>query len=159
MDDRRYFITSEPKIMSEASSVIDLSEFDAPQERPVKFRDREFLLRVADGAAVVEYDNMRTRALTLNEDGKPEKLGDISNAGPVLLSRCLFYNDGPQKGEAVPSRVILGWPAQVQTRLITICKEMSDIDQPNTESLEKQIERLQEKLQKEQKKEAERKKL
>ena len=145
--------------MSEELPVFDLSEFDAPAEEIVRFRGRIYLLRAADGAAVVEYDNLRTRSITLNEDGRPEKLGDISTAGPILLSRCLFFHDGKEKGESVDKRMILGWPGQVQTRLINRCKELSDIDQPTTETLEKQIEALQKKLEKQTEKESNRKKV
>jgi hypothetical protein len=79
--------------------------------------------------------------LTRNEEGKITGTRDLADLTPLLVSLCLFKEDGSSVGEAT----IRSWPSRVQEALVSRAREISGMND-TVESLEKQIAILQKQL-------------
>jgi hypothetical protein len=131
---------------------IDLGNDLAPKEIPVKGGGKNYVLREASAGAVVQYRNAVTRSIKM-KDGKPDSVGDLANAEPLLVSLCLFELK-EVKGQIIPIPVpettIRSWGARAMKTLFDRIKEISDIDmegEETPETLEEKISQLQERLQ------------
>ncbi len=124
-----------------------------PIEIRVTIGDDKYVLVEASGAAACEWQNSLLRGTRLGPDGRPESLDGMADAEPKLVSLCLFriLSDGPQIGGRVPVALttIKGWPGRVQRLLYKKAREISQLDDEDTEeSLTRRIAELQLKLDK-----------
>ena len=89
----------------------------------VKIGDKEYTLEEASGDAKCVYQNAMTKGVTLNSDGKPEKISSLADADPLLLSHCLFDNTGKH----VSVMFVRGLPDRIMEALVTEVKKMSNM--------------------------------
>lgn len=107
-------------------------EFDfkdvTPATKSVKnLGGRDYVLNEASTDAANRYRNIHFSGARY-EDGKLSKVEGIANADSVLLSCCLSYADGNEKGQLVPIAVINKWPERVTKPMVQWVKDNSDID-------------------------------
>ena len=112
-----------------------------PIEEKVYVGGVTYLLRETSGDASIRYENARMDRLTRNEEGKITGTRDLADLTPLLVSLCLFKEDGSSVGEAT----IRSWPSRVQEALVSRAREISGMND-TVESLEKQIAILQKQL-------------
>jgi hypothetical protein len=94
-----------------------------PAVRDVTIGGARYAVHEADGTASVEYRNAMLDATELGVDGRPCRLHGLASADPVLVSRCLR----DEKGAPVPLATILGWRAEIYSRLAAWIKDVSGI--------------------------------
>lgn len=88
---------------------------------------RDYLLHEASTEAAKQYKNKQFASAKYG-DGKLERIEGRADADPLLLSLCITYADGDEKGSLVPLRVISQWPERVTKPMIEWVKEHSDLD-------------------------------
>lgn len=99
----------------------------------VKIGEKEYVLQEASGDAVCIYQNAMTKGVTLNSDGKPEKISGLADADPLLVSHCLFDS----RGNSVPVMFVRSLPNRIQEALVKELKEMSGLtDKDSSENTE-----------------------
>jgi len=98
-------------------------------EIPVKIGGDQYILREATGEAAVNYRNAMLACTQLGESGKPQSIRNLASVEPLLVSYCLYYADGPKKGQNVPKQVILSWKNKIVKTLYEKVKEISDLDE------------------------------
>lgn len=104
-------------------------DFDTIEEIqiPVKIKGKNYTLREATGDVASDYINARYKRVTYSADGRSRKLGDMGDLQPLLVSGCLYDEDGEQ----VDEDLIRSWPARVQRTLFERATEISQIDADN----------------------------
>jgi hypothetical protein len=110
---------------------MDTDELDldlSVREVPVRMGGRRYLLREATAAAACQYRNAVLRSTRLDQDGKPEYVDGLADAGPVLVAGCLFEVDGDGL-KPVPLATVRGLPSRVQEQLFDRAKRLSELDQ------------------------------
>lgn len=134
--------------MSEELNFDDL----APIEIPVKVGGKAYLLREASGDAACKWRNALLKATRLGPEGKPVSIDGMADTEPLLISLCLFETadngDGSRTAtKPVSIATIRSWPARVQAKLFAKCKDISALDETETEeALRKRLEDTQRKL-------------
>ena len=114
-----------------------------PQTEPVKLSGKDYSLREASGDAATKFANARLNCIKLGPDGKPQTVRGIADVEPLLVSLCLF----DETGKNVPEATVRSWPARVQKVLFERAKEMSHLDDLETEAaIVAQITALQKRL-------------
>ncbi|MFA5376327.1 MAG: hypothetical protein WC455_11335 [Dehalococcoidia bacterium] len=101
-----------------------------PQTEPVKLSGKDYSLREASGDAATKFANARLSCIKLGPDGKPQTVRGIADVEPLLVSLCLF----DESGKNVPEATVRSWPARVQKVLYDRAKEMSHLDDLETEA-------------------------
>jgi len=101
-----------------------------PQTEPVKLSGKDYYLREASGDAATKFANARLNCIKLGPDGKPQTVRGIADVEPLLVSLCLF----DESGKNVPEATVRSWPARVQKALFERAKEMSRLDDLETEA-------------------------
>jgi polyhydroxyalkanoate synthesis regulator phasin len=136
--------------MAHDDCTMDFDSDPAPQEVKVTYQQKTYYLREPSEAIAVEYQNMATRATTIT-DGEM-KLGNLNDAEPYLVSKCLWEKINEQDKEIernVPLGLLRLWPSRVVRPLFDKAKEMGRLGQNESEDgLKKEITRLQKKLKK-----------
>lgn len=117
-----------------------------PISFPVRYRGEEYVAREATEGAAKKWRNATIRG-TRMEGGKVISMGDIADSEPLLVSLCLFKVT--DKGEVpVPFNTICGWPARVVRPIHDKIKDISGLNEDDTEeSLVKRIAEMEQKLQ------------
>jgi hypothetical protein len=110
----------------------EINEFDfkdiTPATKDVKnLGGRNYLLNEASTDAASRYRNIHFSGARY-EDGKLSKVEGIANADAVLLSCCITYSDGAEKGQLVPIAIVNKWPERVTKPMVQWVKDNSDID-------------------------------
>jgi hypothetical protein len=130
---------------------VDYSDLNFPDLSPVEIPDiqigdRKYTLREASGDAGCKFRNQRIKATKLGPDGKPIGIDGFADADPHLLSRCLF--EQTERGlMPVPVLTILGWKDRIQVALTKTLKQISNLDEPETEEeLQRQLNDIQTRL-------------
>lgn len=116
------------------------------QEHDLTWREEPFIvggvhytLREASGEARVKYKNAAMNSVTLGEDGKTHRIDGAANVEPLLVSLCLF----DENGKNVPRNVIMGWPGRIQSAAFDRIKKISDLDnEVSLDQLKKQREEI-----------------
>ena len=96
-----------------------------PIEERVHVGGGEYVLREMSGDAAVKYDNARLNRYEY-QDGKLVKIRDLADMEPLLVSLCLFTDDGKTPVSEVTIRA---WPCHVQKALHERAKQINDMDQ------------------------------
>ncbi len=130
--------------MSEHEHVVD-PEFDFSNltlyEKHILGPDGEnYTLKEANGRAAKIYNNARIAGVTLGDSGKAESITGIGDLEPLLVSLCLFGDEGRPIQQAVVEK----WSYQVVKKLHDKIKEVSNLDEqenPIKEAIEKALER------------------
>lgn len=117
---------------------------------PVSIGGEKYTLCEADEAAGAAYRNARVRGAKLEEGGDVTSLpSDIGGLQALLVCRCLYYckEDG-NLGALVPQSTVRKWPSRIVRPLFDKVMEISELEEEEdtTESLEKQIARLEKRL-------------
>ena len=114
-----------------------------PIEEKVILGGVVYLLRETTGDAYVKYDNARLSRYEY-KDGLLAQIRDLADMEPLLVSLCMFMEDGTTP---VSEAMIRGWPAKVQRALFARVKELSGMDiVESVKSLEEQVEELQKQI-------------
>lgn len=120
-----------------------ITEDLTPQTEPVKLSGKAYSLREASGDAATKFANARLNCIKLGPDGKPQTVRGVADVEPLLVSLCLF----DETGNNVPEATVRSWPARVQKVLYDRAKEMSHLDDLETEAaIQAQIETLNKRL-------------
>jgi len=96
-----------------------------PIEEKIHIGGGEYILREMSGDAAVKYDNARLNRYEY-QDGKLTKIRDLADMEPLLVSLCLFMEDGKTP---VSEATIRAWPCRVQKALHERAKQINDMDQ------------------------------
>ena len=96
-----------------------------PIEQKVFIGSDEYVLREMSGDAAVKYDNARLNRYEY-QDGKLTKIRDLADMEPLLVSLCLFMDDGKTP---ISEATIRAWPCRVQKALHERAKQINDMDQ------------------------------
>lgn len=94
------------------------------QKIPVTIDGVKYELREATGGAACRYRNACVACTSFGPDGKPNGVHDIADVEPLLVSLCLYT----EQGQPVPLKTVLGWPARVVSALYREAKAISDLD-------------------------------
>lgn len=92
---------------------------------PVHVKGEAYTLREASGRAAGKYRNACLECTTIGPDGKPTGFHNVADVEPLLVSLCLF----DENGRNVPQARIEQWPSRVQKALFNKAKEISDLDE------------------------------
>lgn len=112
----------------ENGSVDRLSPMNFDEEDiaiPVRIRGETYELREASGEAGCNFRNEIARRVTLGPEGKPQRIGNLADVEPKLISACLFDKDGKN----VPEKTVRSWPNRIQKALFKRIQEISDLDE------------------------------
>ena len=112
-----------------------------PIEEPVFIGKDKYILRETSGSARVIYDNARLACYEYQE-GKLVKVHDIANVEILLVSLCLFMEDGLTP---VSELTVKNWPGRIYKTLYDRIREISGMTE-TAENLEEQIKLLQKQL-------------
>ena len=111
--------------MSEQNLMFDFSNLE-PIRIPVIGPDKvRYVLVEASGAAAKKYNNARASSVTLGPDGKTQRIDNIGDLEPLLVSLCLQAEDG----KPIHQAAIEKWPAHVIKQLFNKAKEISRLDE------------------------------
>lgn len=125
---------------------LDFSSVKVAEIKVNNLLGKNYILREAKGATVVEFNDMRLKATRMS-DGKVVGIDGMANAEPFLVSRCLFEVDAEGKETAISPGVVKSFPGHVMTRLYIEAKKLSKIDEEETEeTVMKEMARLQKKI-------------
>ena len=106
------------------------------REVPVGILGKRYLLREASEGAAARYRNAMLKATKLGPDGKPISLDGMADAAPLLVSLCLFEvyeHQGVSKDRPVLLSTVVSWPSRVVKPLFEKAKEISELDEDETE--------------------------
>lgn len=121
-----------------------------PRQVDVTIEGRAHLLKEASEAASVRWRNAQVGSARIGADGKINRIGDIADAEPLLLSDCLFEKSGEGVNpplKPVPVATIRSWPSRVVKPLVEWVMRSSGLEERETkETLEKRLAEVQEKL-------------
>lgn len=111
-----------------------------PTEIPVTIGDKKYLLVEADEEATLRYEAARLKGATL-KDGVITFGTEISMAGPILLSQCLYSMVKTPEGNYLRSSQvalgeILSWSPKITRPLIEKAKSISGLDKKEEEKVE-----------------------
>jgi hypothetical protein len=96
-------------------------------EEPVTIAGEPYVVREANGDAVLKYKGMILANLEFL-DGKPTKIKAGFSAGDSLLvSLCLFKSLPNGKFQTVPIQTIQSWPNRVVKTIAKRIKKISDL--------------------------------
>lgn len=130
----------------------------APIEIPVSVARKKYVLREASGGASVIWRDAVGRAVKIGPEGKPAGIDGMASTEPLLISQCLYVpdesgkirlqpNGDPDQRYLVPIQTIRSWQARVQNKLFEKIKEISDLDNKETEkTLEEKMAKLKEQM-------------
>lgn len=123
--------------------------YDDPEvEIPVSIRGVAYVLKEASGDAAAKYRNACLRATRVGKDGKFSAVDGIADVEPLLVSLCLFT----QEGKRVSDSVVRGFPSKAVKALFDKAKEISGLNEVSNkdtiESLTKQRDVIEGKLHK-----------
>ncbi len=116
--------------MSRVNETIDFGDLEVI-EIPVNVGSESYILKEASGKAACEYRNAMLACTTLGPEGRPTSLRNLANVEPLLVSLCLFSQDGKR----VPQDKISAWPARVQKTLFNKIKEISELGEESPERI------------------------
>lgn len=125
------------------SDNFDFSGLEPATQLIKNFGGRDYLLHEASTAAASAYKNAEISSATY-EDGHLKKIEGRADADAILLSGCITYEDGAEKGQLVPLRIIKAWLERATKPMIEWIKEYSDLDDkedPLKKSLQKALDR------------------
>lgn len=115
-------------------------------EVPVTVGSQQYILREANGDAACKFQNARVARYEYNEEGKLVKLRDTADLEPILVSLCLFMQDGTTPVSEVTIR---SWPGKIQNKLYDRAKEISGLNETeDLATMEKQLANLQKRVDK-----------
>jgi hypothetical protein len=97
-----------------------------PVEEPIKILGKDYIVREASEAAATSWRN-HSIAATKIDDGKTVGFSGLADAEPLLVSLCLFENNGHGM-IGVPLETVLAWPSRIVTPLYNYIKEISGLD-------------------------------
>lgn len=122
-------------------------DFDGlePKEEKVRHRGIIYILREASEKAAVEWKNSHLRSARV-VDGKISSFGNMADGEPLLVSLCLYKadkngqlpldrNNNPDNASRVSVQTLLEWPSKVVARLFKRAKEMSDLEEQETQQV------------------------
>lgn len=117
-----------------------------PNEVPVTYQERTYVLVEATGEVAAKYQNAIFRSSRL-DDGKLIGMDGLADASLILVSGCLFPVKDGVRGPNVTLPTIKSWPNRIVKKLFETARDISDLaDQDTVEGLEKQITNLQKRL-------------
>lgn len=125
------------------SDNFDFSDLTPVTKAVKNLGKRNYLLHEASTDAAKKYKNCQYASAKYG-DGKLERIEGRADADPLLLSLCITYDDGDEKGRLVPLNIINQWPERVTKPMIEWIKDHSDLDDkedPLKVSLQKATER------------------
>lgn len=95
---------------------------------PVRIDGKDYLLKEATGEASVKFRNACMKVMAF-QDGKLSRVGDLANAEILLVALCMTDAEGKPVSEAT----VKGWPAKVVKKLFLKVKEISEMDDKQSE--------------------------
>lgn len=109
------------------SEEFDFKDLTPAAKNVTNLGGRSYVLNEASTNAASRYRNIHFSGARY-EDGKLSKVEGIANADTVLLSCCITYADGAEKGQLVPIAIIDKWPERVTKPMVQWVKDNSEID-------------------------------
>lgn len=102
----------------------DFSEYKI-REEPVTLPDgKKFIMREPSGAAEIAYRKELFGATTVNDNGQVEFVKALADAEPMLVSLCLFAEDGSHPTVEYTAAI----PNTVFKKLVKWCKENGELE-------------------------------
>ncbi|MEM2932494.1 MAG: hypothetical protein QXI61_06605 [Nitrososphaerota archaeon] len=86
---------------------------------------QKYVLKEATAKVAKEFNNARISGVVLGPTGKPQRLESIGELESLLVSLCLFHEDG----RPVLRQQIEKWPAKVVKSLFDEAKRISGLDE------------------------------
>lgn len=125
-----------------------------PVSMPVKYQNKQLVVREAVGGAVVSYRNAAMRSARM-EDAKVVGINGLADSEPILVAACLFeihptvIVNGTPMEKPVTVDFVKKMPYRMMKTLYDWIKKVSDIDEGETEeTLLKQKTEIDKKLEK-----------
>lgn len=98
---------------------------------PVMIENKRYYLQEADGEAGSAYRDAKMAGMKseLDDDGnsKSVSFAGVNKAELILLSCCLYEENGTDTGIRVSRDVIKSWPDRVTQKLVEKVKEISEL--------------------------------
>ena len=104
---------------------LDFSTLETPREEAFTWKDKTYLLREASAGAAAKYRSTQAESMILGPDGKPTGIKGVGEVQPLLVALCTV----DEKGRAVSVATVKSWPDRMVSRLFTIVKEISELDE------------------------------
>lgn len=120
-----------------------------PHVEPVTIGGVDYFLKEASGDAACKWKNTIMKSTKIGPDGKPVGIDGLADSEPILVSLCLVEadKDGSPSKRHVSVSTIRSWPARIQTALFEKAKEISGLNDEETEEvLEKRLQETEAKL-------------
>lgn len=95
-----------------------------PQTQSVTIGGRSYEMREMDSTLSARYKNAMIACGELGTDGKPRRFQGLADLEPLLVSLCLFDD----QGQPVALETILKWPGRVVQALHGIAKTLNPDD-------------------------------
>ena len=112
--------------------MVDLVFVTTLKEVPVEIDGKSHILRELDGHQKGKYLNAMGGRITLNSKGEVASFKDYSGLESVLLSKCLYGEDGV----LVATTVMDGWPSTMLSKLYNTAQELSGLTEESREGQE-----------------------
>ena len=109
------------------SDDFDFKDLTPVTKKVTNLGGRDYVLHEASTDAATRYKNKQFESANY-EDGKLRRIEGRADADPLLLSCCITYDSGDEKGQLVPLKVVRQWPERVTKGMIQWVKEHSDLD-------------------------------
>jgi hypothetical protein len=123
--------------MTELANARDSQQFDLGDLTPIElnfsFSSKQYVLREASEEAAVQYDNACMDA-RVYVDGKLERLENLADVEPLLVSLCVFEKRFKEDGTTVDGfypvsdSTVRSWPARLVKQLYEKAKLISGME-------------------------------
>lgn len=130
------------------AKTIDFGTVGVKEIQITNLLGRDYVLREASGAAAIRYRSQQAEAIRTNEEGTPVGFNrGMIESEATLVGDCLYevapVNGVPTvKGRPVGAGHVQTFPSHVLKTLYEKCREISNLDPEDEESLAKQMEVL-----------------
>jgi len=98
-------------------------------KREVKIGDDTYEVRELSSRSYTAFENARVACRIVSPDGTIIGFRNVADLEPLLVSLTLHDN----KGVLVPKPTVDAWPPRVITKLYSIAREISLMDEPSPE--------------------------
>lgn len=117
----------------------------SPSHVPVQICGKTYELREATAEAARQWGNAKARGLKF-VDGEMAGVDGVADCELLLISLCLFEVTGENSYKTVHQDTVRGWTYRITSKIYKKILEISELDEDDAETVEKQITELQKKL-------------
>ena len=113
------------------SDIMNFDDSIEPKSFPFRTGGKDYLVKEANGEAVIAYRKSILRSAKRGKDGSLNVGADLPDGEIQLIADCVFsQEDGKEK--KIGKATVLAWPSRVLSWVFSKVKEISDLGDKST---------------------------